>query len=928
MFRPSPKPKTLILTALMSAAFCQQASAANIEGLVVDAKTHQPLVGVKVDSHNGNHETFSNDTGHFIIRDVQEGPVTLTFTYLGMPPVNKTINTQQQDEQATSLVITMGQDIERIVVTGQREAQNKALNLYRSSDAVTNYISSDNMGQFVDQNVAESLQRLPGTAISRDQGEGRYVSVRGVSPALSSVTVDGMPLGSPEDDSRAVPLDMIPTGSAEEISVTKAPTPDMPGDSIGGAINVKSASPFAHKSSIRYRVEGTYNDLSEETSPKGRLNFNKIVNKNFAIALGLNGQKRKMQSDNIEAEYGDVDTTDGDEAFSIKEVQQRKYDLERTRIGANLNMEYRTDNSRYYAKSLYSRFKDAETRQRTIISFEDGELASSTNDGEQFANVPADAIKRRVRFRTKDQDAFNFTLGAEHTFRHWSLDYQAGYSKTKERVDDEQEGYFEYEGDDVNALAHIGNGIPHLQITNTDGTANTAYLTNASYGLDRTVLKPKAIDDKEYTLALNATLPYAFGYSPLTLKAGTLLRWEDKDVDVNETELRDVPDVSLDQFTGSSPHYSFGNLGQGISSSKYLRYYRQHRDEFNARPKDEADNLTNNLIEDYSAEENVYAGYLMGNLDWDRWRVIAGVRVERTDFSADGNQLNTDTDDNITAEKTSVSHDYTNVLPGLHVAYDVTDDLIVRAAWTNTIARPSFSKLAPHAEINEDDQEIEKGNPELDPYEATNWDLMVDWYVSDASIISLGAFYKDIDNYVVDLTREDVDQYPGYRVTMPTNSTSAKIKGLEFNGEYNLGTDDDDSWLHGVLIGANATWLDTELELDERPHETFSLPESSERAANIYLGYERDRLSARLSWAYVGKSLDEVGDSKAYDVYVASHEQLDFTASYKFNDAIEVIVEMTNLTDEPLRLYQGSKGYVYQNEKYGPTYGLGIKGKF
>lgn len=926
MLAAKPKRKTVkthLLTLLLT-AMSAPLWAANIEGIVVSAATHHPLTGVKVQVVGSTKETFTDDTGHFLLRDIDEGNITLHFNYLGLP--EKT--TQYSTHNADDLHIEMGNDerVERITVTGQREAQDKALNLYRSADAITNYLSADSMGQFVDQNAAESLQRIPGVTISRDQGEGRFVSVRGISPGLNSVSIDGMPMGSPEDSSRATPLDLIPTGSVEQLSVTKVPTPDMPGDAIGGALNIKTASPFDHKSSVRYRVEGTYNDLADKTSPKGRLNFNKIFNDHFAISFGINGQRRHMQSDDVEAEYDMVDAVGGDEAFAMKTLEDRKYDLKRTRIGANLNMEYRTDRSRYYLKTIYSNYRDAEGREKYVYNLGDGELASNDNHRLTYQDLDGDTLERRIRFRTKKQKTRSVTLGADHDFKAWSLDYKLGYNRTTERTVDEHEGYFEYQGDGVNAVANAGNGIPHVQIFNPDGTANTAHFDNSNYLLDKVKVKPKTAAETQYTAVINAQWPYAFGYTPLTLKAGARLQWKNKNIDNNERSLKDVPDLSLARFTAASPDYQYEEMGDGISAGRFMDYVSEHRDQFRERSKDVTDNQTDSLAEDYQADENIYASYLMGTLDYDRWRIITGVRMEHTDFSAEGNQL-TLANDQIAISTRSSSHNYTDFLPSLNVAYDITDELRLRLAWSNTLARPSFSELAPHASIHEDDREIERGNPDLKPYESMNWDAMLDWYPAESSVVSLGLFYKDIDNYVVDVTDNNVAAYQGYDVTTPTNSDDATIKGAEFNAQYTIENNTLD-WLNGFLVGGNGTYLDSELHVASRPGETFILPDTSEKAANLYIGYERDRFSSRLSWNYKSKTLSELGDSSTYDIYEDAHQQLDFTASYSLAKHLDIMFEATNITDEPLRLYQGSSGYIIQNEKYGPTYGIALKGRF
>ncbi len=135
-------------------------------------------------------------------------------------------------------------DLDRIEVRPQAESQARAVELKRDAQAILDAVSSDAMGDYPDKNVAESLQRLPGVSVTRDQGEGRYVVIRGLDAALNSVTIDGIAMGTPEDSSRSAPLDVIPSDSTERLKVIKAPTPDMPGDSIGGAIQVESVSAF------------------------------------------------------------------------------------------------------------------------------------------------------------------------------------------------------------------------------------------------------------------------------------------------------------------------------------------------------------------------------------------------------------------------------------------------------------------------------------------------------------------------------------------------------------------------------------------------------------------------------------------------------------------------------------------------------------
>lgn len=822
-------------------------------------------------------------------------------------------------------------EMEEITVYGQRAAQNKALDEYRRANSITNYIAADDMGQFVDQNVAESLQRLPGISISRDQGEGRFVSVRGIDAGLSTVTINGMRIGTPEDGSRAVPLDVIPTGSVDLLEVTKVPTPDMPGDAIGGAVNVRSASAFDREGQqFAYRAEASYNDLSGETSPKGQIDFSDVYSafggtENLGVTFGLNYTERQMESDNVEAAYDFLDFN-GTDVFSVIELQERKYALTRERTGANLNLELRPDDtSRYYATAVYSEFKDAESRQRTIYVFEDGDLSSFNGSAAVYEDIAEDGFRRRIRFRTKDQDTLAFNVGGEHDFSQWRLDYNVGLSDTKERVLDEKEGRFEKTGDALNADVLIGSGLPSFSIRNGN-TITGEHLLNSNYELDRVVLEPIIVDDKDINFKLNMEVPMAFGINSLTVKAGLDGRFKQKDTNVDEIELRRTPDALLSQFTMAPWSHGLADMGDGISADAFMDYYAANQSLFTQRPQDVDENNELSLSQDFTADEDVTAAYMMGTWELDRLRIIAGGRIERTEYSARGNELVYEADGTLSVNTRNVDSDYTDFLPGLHVRYEPTDDLVIRAAWSNTIARPSFGDISPRSVVDRDRLRIDAGNPNLDPYKASNYDLLADWYYGESGVVSAGIFYKDIEDYIVEVTSRNNPAFGGYDVTQPVNGTTASVTGLEFNVQQGLEIFSES--LAGLLAGANLTVLDTDLKLAQRAGESFALPEAAEESGNIYIGYENERFSTRLSATYRGKMLSEVGDDSNFDIYVASHTQVDLTASYRFSDRIELVAELINLTDEPLELYQGSKGYTLQLEEYGPTFAFGIKGRF
>lgn len=823
-------------------------------------------------------------------------------------------------------------ELEPMVVTTQAGAQAAALDLYRASDALKRVVSADEIGQFVDQNVAEALQRLPGISVTRDQGEGRFVTIRGIESGLNTTTVNGMRIGSSEDDTREVPLDLIPTGSVQSLEVIKVPTPDMPGDSIGGAINIASASAFDRPAkTFSYRLGGTYSTLTEDLGPRLELGYSTLLgdDESLGLSFGINYQDRDFGSDNHETEYDFLENeATGEDVLVPLESQYRIYDVNRERLGANFNLDYRPSNStELFFRTLYSRFTDAETRQRLIFIFEDGTLENVANGVANYSDIEAGGFRKRVRFRTQDKDIIALAAGGKHEFENWTLDYRLGYSDATEDAPDEIEGRFEYNGgDDLDATVAFGSGRPTIAISRA-GSPDTSHATNANQELNRVVREAKLVEETDTNLSLNAARIFDLTSGKLTLKFGADGRFKEKDVDVTEFEERDVPDLGLDNFTANIRSFPFGYFGDGISSAAFLEYYEANRDDFAQRPQDVAENNLLNAIGDFSATEDVTAAYLMGTYDTGAWRFIAGARFEDTDFTADGGELEIDADGDFTGvTPRRVSNNYDNFLPAFHARYNVSESLVARFAWSNTLARPSFGDLSPNALINLEDSEVEAGNPNLDPYESTNFDFIIDWYLPASGVFSAGVFHKDIDNYIVDFTTDSDPEFPGFEVERPVNGTSAEVTGFEFNWEQRLV-----QWseaLDGFLFGANLTLLDTEFTLAQRAGETFDLPLASETVYNVYLGYERGPFSLRLSLNRRGEFLDEIGDDTDFDIYVNEHTQFDLTASWRVRPGLDFNIEVVNITDEPLELYQGRPGNNLQLEEYGPTINFALRGSF
>lgn len=805
-------------------------------------------------------------------------------------------------------------DLERVEVRPQLEAQARAVDLKRGADAILDAVSADEVGDYPDQNVAESLQRLPGVSVTRDQGEGRFVVVRGLDAALNSVSIDGIAIGTPESDNRAAPMDVIPSESTERLKVVKSPTPDMPGDAIGGAILVESASAFDRDGrSIRAKLEANHQQLSGKTSPKASFNYSDLfADDTFGIALGLNYQDREFESDNTEGEYDAIDNGD----LVMVEQQRRKYHIDRKRIGANLNLDWHPDqDNRYYLRTLFSSFKDAETRQNTVISFDADDIQAN---GDGTYSAPVDKLSKRVRYRTKQQDTLAASFGGENNLGGAVLDYQAGYTKTRERVNDEKEARFKYDGDDLDATIDQNGRLPTIGLSGDD------WVSNGNYVFDKFVLSPGRTDDDEYSAKINVR----FDADNASYKFGLLGRWRDRDVDKNESELSEGPDIDLADWTVAPPEHRHNSLGQALSSSAMRAYWARNGSQYSADDGDVGSNAVGALSEDYVAKEDVLAAYAMGTRDIGALRVIAGVRVESTRFKASGYQVDVGDDgESFAASALQASSSYTNVLPGLHLRWNGGEDWSLRAALNKTVSRPGFGQVAPHATINNDDEEVELGNPNLDPYASTNLDLSFERYLGKTGIVSLGLFGKSIDGYIVDTVIDNAPAYAGYDVSMAINGKRAKVYGAEFNWQQQFAFLPE-GW-NGLLGGVSGTWLHTEFDpgLDDREGEDFTLPRASRNVYTAFLGYERDGFSTRLSAVYRSAYLDELGKARDYDIFVAPNTQLDFSLDYQVTDTVQLYFDASNLLDKPLERYQGTRAHTQQYEEYGRTFAVGVRVK-
>ncbi len=938
-FKTSLRASAAAIALLASAPFAVvpfAAEAATVIGRVSDTAGVSSLSGARVEIVELNRRTSTSQNGSYRFADVEPGTYTLRITY-----INAEVLEQQlvvSGDGITTADASLGTAIEEVIVIGQIANVSSSLSRQRASDTVKSILTRDSIGQFPDQNVAESIRRVTGVNVLNDQGEGRFIAVRGLDPNLNSASINGARVPSPESDVRSVALDVIPSELIESIEITKTLTPDMDADTIGASIEINTTSAFDREGTFfGGTLEGSYNDLNEKVSPKGGVDFSHAFSEKFGVSGGLSYYRRSFSTDNIEAEGWD--TTDDGVTFA-DEIQYRDYDVRRSRFGSSLSLDLRpSENTELYARGLFSRFADQEFRGRLTFKLDEEPSSGSATTATFLSDDGEIEIERDIKDRFEVQKIYSLVTGGETFKDAWTFEYSGSYSKASELENGSLDpttyvAAFEDPGQLGVMFDYSDYKRPGFNII----AGQSAFADPNTYEFDeieRTILSDAT--DEEWGAKLDLTRQFVLTDGAVfDVKFGGKARLRQKQYDFNVEFLSDGPleDTTLAQFATSGT-YGLANIAPQVDPLAVRELVNGNLSAFD---NDDIDGVFDSATADYNVDEDIYAGYIMGRYDNGSLKAIGGVRVEHTKDDINGNLVElveeggtrngvTLDDDTVFVTPNAFTNSYTNWLPSVNLTYETENDVLLRAGIYRSVVRPNIGQIAPRFVIEENDdgeREGEFGDPNLRPYKAWNGDVSVEWYFNNAGVLQGGLFYKDIKDFIVS-TEVDNLTFNGIfadEAIIPVNGESAEVFGAEFG--YQQVMDFLPGPWDGVLIGFNYTFTDSEGTVDGR---TISLPASSKHTFNTTLGYEKGPLSLRLAGAYRSNYLDELSGGPDEDRFVKSHFQLDASAKYRVTDQFQIFAELINITDEPFVAYQRGpvSDRLLQYEEYSFTAKAGVR---
>jgi TonB-dependent receptor len=980
-------------------AFSQQKG--SIFGIITDGNLKEPLGFAAIGIPSLNIGTTSDFEGKYNLTNIPVGSHQVEFSYLGYQ--SQTLEVQIEVNKAIQIDITLSEGgvlMEEVIIVGQAVGQRAAINNQINSNTIVNVVSKEKLQELPDQNAAESVGRLAGVSVYRDAGEGQQVSIRGISPRFNSITINGERLPSTEQETRSVDLSMISSDALEGIELFKAIRPDMDGDAIGGTVNF-TIRKAAEGLKGNIRLLGGYNDLKKDF---GQFRVSSSVSNRFlenklGLILTANYQQSNRSNEFLNTSYEFT----GNDPNTLEPILRL----------ASLNLGDRLETRKRYGGSLTLDY-DLGANHNLLFN---SNISQLNRDDQQYRRRYR-LSNNELRFTARQRDRSTFlianALSGKHKLGNLSIDWRGSYSKSKQKTPFSLRGQF-WE------LAATTTGVSNDKDLNT---VPAVFKNNLDQTTLRDIrLTQDFVEEDRKTF--NIDLKYDFnagknlnGFIKVGGKYRTVKRARDKNENFmrpyllnNENPAGDFPatfltteagQILLANFIGTYRNDGFFNgdfdilpgtetsrnqlslpldaidiqafnslFKTNYNSGDALRYTghidQEKLNAFYAAYQDRAIVNSNVDLEDYDGQEDIYAAYAMTELNISKWLMLmGGLRFERTDqsySSRSGSPLSEDEGGSGFIEFTdrNASQGYSDLLPMAHLRIKPIKWFDFRAAITKTLARPNFFNLVPWESINNSEQEINRGKPDLKHTTAWNYDAFLSFY-NKFGLLTIGGFYKQLDN--IDYIKssaivETGNIFNGYSLIEPANIIgTSDVKGVEIDLQANLRS--LNGFWKGIIIGANITLAESktfypvfDVKTEFIPVAPFfvttlidtvrsgSIVGQANLIANLTLGYEIGGFSGRISAVHqtkslspgnpgIGRAASGVGRIPELDYFDDSFWRFDLALKQRIDKKgkFTFLLNINNITNTPERALLGTGDLLQEEEFFGFTADFGVLYKF
>jgi TonB-dependent receptor len=946
---------TIIVSSMtIVSTIAAQTGNGTITGTVQDS-SGSILISAKVIVEPSERQAATDNQGQFRISNLPPGEYTLTASYIGFTPYRTTVKVEAGGTTSVSAALQIGAQNDTVMVTaGRLQGQAEAINVERMSANIVQVEPAGVITSLPNTNVADAVGRLPSVSLERDEGEGKYVQIRGTEPRLNNLTINGVNVPSVEVTVRNIKMDAIPANGLERIEVYKTLSADQDADGIGGTVNL--VTPTAQDKPT-YALSGTggYNPLQNgywRGGVDGTFGRRWGAGNKFGFLIGGSWDRTNRGIDDLEPSQTHGALANGNNVAYISSEDMRSYQYYRTRYGFDVGVDDKiTPTMTVYLKGLFSDFHDY--GEGTVYTPNAGTLVGATGTQVQFDSTGNWQYRHYIR--RPDQQEISFLTGARHDLSKDVITYEFAASR----------------GHNIG-----GQAFPTTNFTGTTNASGKNDLGHVAFVDDQTdPYRPKlkatdgtnGFDPGSYTVSSSDTYEYhatqvnyqgsaslAHSYTvyghPSTFSTGIKIRNSSSSQFENTYNYNNVGGFTLADVLGTytNPTYydnsfAIGGMAYGPTSS-----YSKIQQAVTA-------NSTGTTLDPvaaaqafFNANERISAGYLEDVIFFGNFRLQGGVRFDNGGTHFLANQIAYDANGNPTITPIRQNASYFNVLPSVSLQYQVQKDTNLRVVYGRGLARPNIGDLVPATVIDPNQTPyptIATGNPNLVPTKANNYDILVEHYFQPLGILRAGWFYKQLSDPIYP-TATLIPNYNGtgktYQETQSINGPGAHIQGFEAQWEQRF------SFLPGLLggFGVNANYSHTTSQVtfpagfDGGRTDKPALDRDSPNDYNLNLTYDKGRFSGRFAvshndstiaayqWnAGTGPANDPILGMKGPtgDNYFYAHTQFDVQGSYRLYKGVQIVVSGLNLTNEVFGFYNGSVIYPVQREFYKPTTSFGVR---
>jgi len=870
-------------------------------------------------------------------------------------------------------------DAETIVITGARpiaESEAAALAIQKASASLVSVVASDAVGRLPDQNIAQAVSRLPGVAVQRDQGQARYISLRGAPINWTTLSFDGINVVSPEG--RDARFDSIPSAIAAQILVRKAVTPDMTGETIAGNVDIVTRSAFDYKGfHVAGKAGAGYVELGDTVEYDSSLvlanRFDTGIGE-FGVLVSGSYYQRGMVTDNFETDWETV-SQDQRPGFAdrvwARETENKLYRLTRRNYSGSAKLEWKPDgDNRFFLSSIYSAFKDDELRSNYIFDLDDQQsrLSNATTACATTISAPrspntgyADVctgntpyqgtvygvdINSNYTIRKYKQSIFTNTIGGDHDLDRLKIRWRANYTRS---IDDRtQPAQLNYDSPSAatsrptvayDLRDRQQSYVSLYRTTNVGGTFGRGDAVRQIEDFPLALSRLRSLFAKDITRAYTGKLDLTysadlFGGETLFSVGGQY----DHRTKTSEEALLELN--SSAQFARAGIDTNLrgiaidGPFRGKIPLGYDFRYFGRERVEDLVAKAASIGTYSRVPANFFRVGEEVFAGYAMAMTKYDWGNIVGGARIEH--IRNDGRAI---VSLNNAATPIEVKSDQTLVYPSLHFNFDLDRSKKLRLSFNTGAARPDYDQLRPNFTFNDANQTVSGGNPEATPEKARGVDLYFEWYMQPQGFFSVGTFYKDVRDVLFDDTRTfglDVLNSNGtdrsqYIFSTIVNGGDGHIYGVEAALQQQLDPFVADlglpDWMGGFGVQINGTY--NKSEATAPGGRKVMLPGTSKFVYNLGGYYEKYGFSARVNYQKRTPWIDSLGAvADGGDQYWGTDDELDVSARYALTPNVEIYVDGANLLNGPGRRYAGVSARTIEHETFGRRYTGGVRVNF